>query len=216
MLAASVLGASAAVAAQGPCHLIAFVGTLDWTKLYPKHSPRQSTAVSDGYMPIVVENRCGNAETKFAVTRVLAGPPVTSLVVDSELGEWCEPPVRIDLHPNLVSATKEHGKWVMNATAPVTRDKAGAAIVLPDSPYPQTFLGVSIDQLRKPLAQPIYWGNAKDKRKPDLKTYVQSMERRGILKRIGKEYGYVSAVYISDLRTALRNDSDLRAQGCIP
>ncbi|MGH9437820.1 MAG: hypothetical protein ACRD22_07960 [Terriglobia bacterium] len=209
-LVTSILGASVAIAAQQPCQSIAFVGTLEWTKLYPQRELPRSSASLNGYTHVSVSNGCGNAETKFGVKHLLVGPPVTFLIVSSELGEWCKPPIQIDLHSVLVSATRENGEWVMDATAPLTKDQAGAAIILPD--YPQTFLGISTDSVRKPLKLPIYMSDIKGLPKP----YVKVMVKREVIQRFGKEFAFISAVYISDLQTALRNESSLRAQNCIP
>lgn len=212
VLGASLLGLPGVGAAQKPCNSIAFIGELGWIKLYPQREPVKTRSLPDRD-EITITNSCGNSETKFDVIRLLVGPPVTSLTIYSDLDEWCHTPVPIDVSPMLVTATKQDGEWVMEASVQVKKDNAGAGIILPDTPYPKTFLGISTDQIRKPLKHPIFAAEAKDL----SGSYdVRMMVKRGLWKRIGKQFDYVSAVYISDLSDYLRKEPDLREQNCIP
>lgn len=206
----SLVGASAALAASPCCDSIAFVGKLEWTKLYPRSTYAAQTATSNGTLQISTTNSCGKAKTKFSVTRLLAGPPLSSLVIASDLGETCKPPVSVSQAPVLISATQEHGSWVIEAVAPVTTDKAGKALILPD--YPKDFLGVSTDQVREKLDTPIFMADAQS----IPKAYLNVMEKRGVLKQEGKQVYYVTGVYLKTLEDALRKKSGLQEQGCSP
>ncbi|MGH8228507.1 MAG: hypothetical protein ACREU3_11505 [Steroidobacteraceae bacterium] len=207
-LIGSLAVASVALAASPRCGSIAFVGKLEWTKLYPRNEYVAQAAASNGNLQISTTNSCGKAETKFSVTRLLAGPALSSLVVTSDLSEECKPPVSLSQTPTLISATKEQGKWVIEAVAPVTIDKAGNALILPG--YPQDFLGVSTDEVRQKLNSPIFMADAQG----IPRAYLNVMEKRGVLKQSGKGVYYVSGVYLKALQKALREKADL--QECLP
>lgn len=208
MLVGSLAGAPAALAVSHRCNSIVFVGKLAWTKLYPRSKYVAQAAASNGSLRISTTNSCGRAKTKFSITRLLVGPPLSSLIVASDLGEWCKPPVALSQGLVLVSATKEHGSWVIGAVAPVTTDKAGKALILPD--YPKDFLGVSTDEVREKLGSPIFMADAQD----IPQAYLNVMEKRGVLKQEGKEVYYVTGVYLKTLQKALSGKSDLGGQDC--
>lgn len=124
VLAGSLAGATAALGAAPRCDAILFVGQLRWAKLYPRSVYVTQEKAPNGNLQITTTNSCGRAETKFNVTRILVGPSLSSLIVTSDLGEDCKPPVRLSRAPMLISAEKEKGKWVLEGVAPVSAGKA--------------------------------------------------------------------------------------------
>jgi hypothetical protein len=205
----SFLGVSVAMAAPPDCNSIVFVGKLEWTKLYPRREFVSKSLDRSGNQEIYTTNSCGTVETRFDITDLLVGPSMSSLTVNSKLGEQCRPPVPFSRDSILVSAVKKGGEWVMGAVAPVTKDQAGATLILPD--YSKDFLGVSTDSVRKTLEHPIYIAEAANV----PKAYISVMEKRGVLKQFGTQLYYVTGVYISDLHKALNQELALRSQQCV-